>query len=218
LEGKFYKDTLRIGAPGKSQIVIKNQPFGNAEKQNNIFTGGFEAIIGLSYPNLAAPGITPVFDSMMQQHLVKSNLFAFYLTAKNDGVESDITFGYYDTSKFTGKIVWHPVLDKEFFIIKLDDLKVGGKSLGLCGKNGLMKKDCLVTVDSGTSTFSASGSFFKHLPKLGVATHTNPVDCTNVSEKKLTYVINGHDYDIEPLDYLVGPVTRGEAANVQPYL
>jgi len=71
LEGNFYKDTLRVGAPGKSQIVILNQPFGNAEKQNNIFTGGFEAIIGLSYPNLAAPGVTPVFDSMMQQHLVK---------------------------------------------------------------------------------------------------------------------------------------------------
>lgn len=97
----------------------------------------------------------------MNQHLVKSNLFAFYLTSKNDGVESDITFGYYDTSKFTGKINWNKVISNEFYIIKLDDLKIGGKSLGLCGKNGLLKKDCLVTVDSGSSTFSASGSYFK---------------------------------------------------------
>ena len=56
------------------------------------------------------------------------------------------------------------------------------------------------------------------MPKLGVATHTSPVDCTNISEKKLTYVISGHEYEIDPIDYLVGPVTRSEAKDVQPYL
>ena len=149
---------------------------------------------------------------------MKTNLFAFYLTNKADGIKSDITFGYYDTSKFTGEIVWHKNLSKNFFVLRLDDLKVGGKSLGLCGKNGLMKKDCIVTVDSGSSTFAASGSIFKKLPSLGVATHTNPVDCKNVPSKKLTYVINGHDYEIEPIDYLVGPVTRAEAKDLQPHL
>jgi cathepsin D len=173
----------------------------------------------MSYPDPVEPKVIPVFDSMMKQHLVKSSLFAFYLTENNDGIESDITFGYYDRTKFTGNIVWHPVIgNREFFIIKLDDLKVGGKSLGLCGKNGLMKKDCLVTVDSGSSTFAASGSFYRNLHKLGVGTHTNPVDCSNLENMKLTYVINGIDYEIDPLDYLVGPVTRAEAADVQPYL
>lgn len=31
-------------------------------------------------------------------------------------------------------------------------------------------------------------------------------------------MINGHDYEIDPVDYLVGPVTRAEAKDVQPYL
>ena len=56
------------------------------------------------------------------------------------------------------------------------------------------------------------------MPKLGVATHTSPVDCSNLSDKKLTYVINGQEYEIDPIDYLVGPVTREEAKDVQPYL
>lgn len=75
---------------------------------------------------------------MMDQHLLKSNLFAFYLTNKNGGMKSDITFGYYDTSKFMGKIVWHPIVFEYMFGIKLDDIKIGGKSLGICGNGGLM--------------------------------------------------------------------------------
>jgi len=47
---------------------------------------------------------------------------------------------------------------------------------------------------------------------MGIPTYNNPVDCSDVpekgGEKKLTYVINGHDYDIDPIDYMVGPVTR----------
>lgn len=58
----------------------------------------------MAYPELAEPGITPLFDNIMSQHLLQSNMFAFYLTSKKDGVESDITFGYYDTSKFSGSI------------------------------------------------------------------------------------------------------------------
>jgi len=45
--------------------------------------GGFEAIVGLAYPALAEKNVTPMFDNMMGQHLLKNNLFAFYLTENN---------------------------------------------------------------------------------------------------------------------------------------
>lgn len=97
-------DDIRVGScDGKSsgQIHIKNQKFGNVEKQSTIFTGkNFEAIIGMAYPALAEKGVTPVFDEMIGQKLLKQNIFAFYLTSKqaeNAGMLSDLTFGYYDT-------------------------------------------------------------------------------------------------------------------------
>jgi hypothetical protein len=34
----------------------------------------------MAYPALAEDGVTPVFDNMMNQNLLKNNLFAFYLT------------------------------------------------------------------------------------------------------------------------------------------
>jgi hypothetical protein len=87
LMGHFVTDDLRLGscdgAKSSGQIHIKNQKFGNVEKQKTIFRGNnFEAIIGMAYPELAEAGVTPVFDEMMNQKLLKSNVFAFYFTTK----------------------------------------------------------------------------------------------------------------------------------------
>lgn len=135
LSGHFYTDDLAIGQ-GEHAIKIKNQKFGNVEQQTGIFNGEFEAIIGLAYPSLAETGVTPVFDNMMGQKLLKDNLFAFFLTIKAEEMESDLTFGYYDKTKFTGDITWHPVKFQYMYGIQLDDIKINGKSLGLCGSTG----------------------------------------------------------------------------------
>lgn len=47
------------------------------------------------------------------------------------GLKSEMTFGYYDVSKFYGEIDWHPVLLKYMFGVKLDEILVNGKSLDL---------------------------------------------------------------------------------------
>jgi len=36
----------------------------------------------MAYPALAEKNVTPVFDEMMNQKLLKENMFAFYLTSK----------------------------------------------------------------------------------------------------------------------------------------
>jgi hypothetical protein len=79
--------------------------------------------------------VKPVFDSIMDQKLLKSNMFAFYLTTleqEKKGFKSDLTFGYYDNEKFKGNIDWHPVKYKYMFGVQLDDIKVNGKRLNIC--------------------------------------------------------------------------------------
>jgi hypothetical protein len=115
LMGHFMTDDLRLGScdgeKSSGQIHIKNQKFGNVEKQKTIFTGNnFEAIIGMAYPALAEKDVKPVFDEMIDQKLLKSNIFAYYFTtaqAEEKGLKSDMTFGYYDKSKFKGEMTWH---------------------------------------------------------------------------------------------------------------
>ena len=38
----------------------------------------YDAIIGLAYPKMANGGL-PIVDSMMQQKLLKDNIFSFYM-------------------------------------------------------------------------------------------------------------------------------------------
>ena len=89
MAGHFITDDIRLGScdgtKSSGQIHIKNQKFGNVEKQHTIFTGSnFEAIVGLAYPALAERGVTPIFDEMINQKLLQSNLFAFYLSSVED--------------------------------------------------------------------------------------------------------------------------------------
>jgi len=104
----------------------------------------------MAYPVLAENNVTPLFDNMMKQHLLKNNLFAFYLTSDDSQNESDLTFGYYDKTKYIGTMKWHPIIYKFMFGIALDDILINGRSLGFCGPNG-KNKNCIITVDSGTS-------------------------------------------------------------------
>ena len=64
----------------------------------------------------------------------------------NELEQSELLFGAYDEDKFYGDIEWHPVEDKLFWSVKLDDIKINGFSFGFC-----FDKDCLITPDSGTS-------------------------------------------------------------------
>lgn len=66
----------------------------------------------MAYPALAEKGVTPVFDEMINQKLLKDNIFAFYLTStemEKQGLKSDLTFGYYDRAKFDGDVHWNPI-------------------------------------------------------------------------------------------------------------
>ena len=168
------------------------------EKQSTIFTGSnFESIVGLAYPALAEKGVTPVFDEMINQKLLKNNVFAFYLTNKQAeglGIQSDLTFGYYDKAKFKGTLNWHPIKFKYMFGVQLDDIKVNGQSTGVCqGRAG----GCLITFDSGTSLMSvptfASQALMKH--KIPLSNFIIPCE-SQQQFGEMTLVIGGKDYTL----------------------
>lgn len=93
----------------------------------------------------------------MKQGLLEQNMFSFYMTT-NPSEQSELVFGTYDADKFTGEITWHSVVDKFFWSLKLDDIKINGKSLGFC-----KDKNCMVTPDSGTSLIVVPTWAFKEI-------------------------------------------------------
>lgn len=64
-----------------STIVDSQQTVGlSTQEPGNVFTySEFDGILGLAYPSLASKYSVPVFDNMMQKHLVAQDLFSVYL-------------------------------------------------------------------------------------------------------------------------------------------
>jgi cathepsin D len=212
LKGNFVYDDFRLGGCDKESgglLHIKKQKFGVADEATTIFDGtNFEAIVGLAYPELAEDGVTPVFDRLIQQKSLQSNVFAFFMSYekeedKKPHYKPELTLGYYDLAKIKGTIDWHPVLLKYMFGVKLDDIKVNGKPLNVCSR--LMKPDaCMLTIDSGSTTgmvpIAAIPAFTENLVPIA----NTMAECNGVQDiGSITWVINGHDYTLNADEWLM---------------
>jgi len=191
IAGQINQDTFTLG-----NMKIPKQKFGEIlREEGSVFQAGkFSGILGLAYPKMAAYGIVPVFDNIINNTLLKKNIMAFYYTT-NESADGEITLGYIDPNRFTGKIAYYPVIDKFYWTIKLDDIKLGDKSLGLCPSDG-----CRAIVDTGTSLITGPS---RDLGKLLKAI-TVENDCQNYdSSEPLVFVFGGDEYKLDVKDYIL---------------
>lgn len=108
-------------------------------------------------------------------------------------MKSDLTFGYYDKSKFEGSIAWHPVLYKYMYGVQLDDIMINGKRMNLC-----KGKKCLITFDSGTSLMSVPIWAHEMLvaKKIPTANYVQPCK-SHQQYGEMTLIINGIEYTLD---------------------
>ncbi|XP_003792373.1 cathepsin E [Otolemur garnettii] len=212
LEGKTF--SIQYGTGSCSGIIgvdrvsvggltVPNQPFGEALKEpGKVFAHvQFDGIMGLSYPSLAEDGMTPVFDNMITQKLVDQPIFSIYMSSTNQkgGKGSELIFGGYDHSHFTGRLNWVPVSKQEYWQIKVDKIRVG-RSVMLCSKG------CQAIVDTGTSSITGPSDDIRQLQKAIRAVRRKNGDYTVRCNKlkvmpDVTIVIKGVSYTLKPTAY-----------------
>ena len=78
LEGRFEIDSLRLGKDCEDP-AIEEMKFGMAEKVHGFKGIAFNSIIGMAYNTLAQPGVTPLFDKLIETRQLDKNWFSFYL-------------------------------------------------------------------------------------------------------------------------------------------
>jgi hypothetical protein len=143
---------------------------------------------------MAAYGIVPVFDNIINQHLLKKNIMSFYYSV-NENTEGEITLGYIDPNRFTGKLSYFPVVDKFYWTIKMDDIRIGKKSLGVCNDGG-----CKAIVDTGTSLITGPSSELRKVLK--AITVDN--DCSHYeTSEPLVFVFSGQEFKLDVSDYIL---------------
>jgi len=192
LKGPLGIDDFHIGP-----FTVKKQKFGMIQEEygSTFRELELEGIVGLAFPNLAAAGTEPFFDSVIQQKVLKRNMFCFYLQpwAAASALLADgsvdvkrqsggaILWGGYDPDLFDGEIAWFPVTDAYYWALDLHSFWIGNESLTItqseeAGSASLThmrkhkrkasdKVPARLILDSGTTYFAADGKLYHEIAK-----------------------------------------------------
>ncbi|XP_066222168.1 cathepsin E isoform X2 [Saccopteryx leptura] len=190
-----------IGADQVEGLTVVNQQFGESvtEPGQSFVNAEFDGILGLGYPSLAVGGVTPVFDSMLAQNLVDVPMFSVYMTSDPEGgAGSELIFGGYDHSHFSGSLNWVPVTKQGYWQIAVDTIQVGG-TVVFCPEG------CQAIVDTGTSLITGPSDEIRRLQKaIGAELMDGEyaVECDNLNVMPdVTFIINGVPYILQPTAY-----------------
>ncbi|GAB0199919.1 embryonic pepsinogen-like [Grus japonensis] len=193
MEGIVGSDTVTVAS-----LVDTNQLFGLSTTEPGQFFVHvkFDGILGLGYPNLAADGITPVFDNMVNESLLEENLFSVYLSREMTG--SMVIFGGIDESYFTGSINWISISYQGYWQISMDSIIVNSQEIACSG-------GCQAIIDTGTSLVAGPPSGISNIQS-AVGAHDvygeYNVNCSSISAMPdVIFVIDGVQYPVSALAY-----------------
>jgi pepsin A len=153
----FATATL-IGPTGVDQFhigpfTVKNQTFGLIQEEKGpTFTElPLEGIVGLAFPSMARGG-TAFFDNVIDQNVLRRNLFSFYLSPthrhggssmlegngdanmRNEdyapGMDA-VLWGGIDKQLYEGELMWFPVTKAHYWSLDLFAFHVGNESMDL---------------------------------------------------------------------------------------
>ncbi|ORX44789.1 acid protease [Hesseltinella vesiculosa] len=128
------RDTIQVAG-----LELEDQVVGEAIAISNDFMGTpFDGIFGLGLASLSSSHHPPPFYSMMSSRMLDSPLFAMYIQSRG----GEIDFGGMDLSRFSGPMMFTPLVDTEYWAIQLQKIRLGNMA-----KMGNRR----AIVDSGTT-------------------------------------------------------------------
>ncbi|XP_066486434.1 cathepsin D-like [Tiliqua scincoides] len=234
LTGFLSQDIVRIG-----DITIKNQTFAEAtDLPGLVFVAAkFDGILGLGYPNIAVNNVTPPFDNMMKEKLLKKNVFSFHLCNTDSTVEAyggEILFGEINHNAYEGKLHYIPVSRQAYWQINMDKILVDkpvNKS-EKCWPWNLFDKDdpsnickggCQGILDTGTSLITGPSDQIRALHNAIGADHAFGgqylLDCSKLPTlPSVTFHLGGKPYTLTPEEYTLQVSQSGVTACISGFM
>jgi len=160
VRGKVISDDIAMGG-----ISLTKARFGEVgyEHGHAFRKGHFSGIVGLAFPSLAAANMYPLFDQVIDQKVLQSNEFAFYLSNRIEK-PSRLMLGDSADGSWTGKLHRHNVIENNYWSVRMADIMIGSERMNLCPELG-----CRVAMDSGTSLVTGpTDDISKVLDKLSI--------------------------------------------------
>ncbi|KFR09605.1 Renin, partial [Opisthocomus hoazin] len=169
----------------------------------------FDGVLGMGYPSQAIDGITPVFDRILSQQILKEDVFSVYYS-RNTPLRpgGEIILGGSDPAYYTGDFHYLNVSKRVTPLPSRSSVSVGAEIL-------FCKEGCSVAVDTGASYITGPAGAVSVLMKaIGAAEMAEGeyvVDCDRVPQlPNISFHLGGKVYGLSGSAYTLRQSQYGE--------
>ncbi|ELW47716.1 Renin [Tupaia chinensis] len=201
VRGFLSQDVVTVGG------ITVTQTFGEVTELPVIpfMLAKFDGVLGMGLPAQAVGGVTPVFDHILSQRVLKEDVFSVYYSKNSHVLGGEIVLGGSDPQYYQGHFHYVSVSSTGSWQVKMKGVSVRSATL-LC-ENG-----CMAVVDTGTSYISGPTSSLRllmagRLPELKELPLLFPqyvVNCNEVPTlPDISFHLGGHAYTLTSADYVL---------------
>jgi hypothetical protein len=199
VSGYLSEDSVIFGG-----LNISKQLFGEIYDVSGLGAayaiGKFDGILGMGFESISMYNITTVFGAAVQQKLVDTPIFAFWLS-KTSGKDGELLLGGWNAAHVGSPIQWIPLISESYWEFALDSMKMNGKSITTATK---------AVLDTGTSIMAGPvvevQALAKSVGAIPIIIRPNEwlIDCSKISSlPDLTIVISGQTYTLTGSEYVI---------------
>nr|XP_019566961.1 PREDICTED: renin isoform X2 [Rhinolophus sinicus] len=197
VKGFLSEDTVTVGG------ITVTQTFGEVTELPLIpfMLAKFDGVLGMGFPAQAVGGVTPVFDHILSQRVLKEDVFSVYYSRNSHLLGGEIVLGGSDPQYYQGNFHYVSISKTGSWQIKMKGVSVRSATL-LCAEG------CMVVVDTGASYISGPTSSVRLLMEtLGakeLSTDEYVVNCNQVPTlPDISFHLGGRAYTLTSADYVL---------------
>ncbi|KAM9856222.1 renin [Aulostomus maculatus] len=161
----------------------------------------FDGVLGMGYPNVAIDGITPVFDRIMSQHVLKEEVFSVYYSRDpKHSPGGELVLGGTDPNYYTGNFNYMDTREMGKWEVTMKGVSVGTEMF-FCAEG------CTAVIDTGSSYITGPASSVSVLMKtIGAQLDESgyKVNCDTVKTlPSIAFHLGGQEYSLTQEDYII---------------
>uniref|UniRef100_A0A8I3PE23 renin n=1 Tax=Canis lupus familiaris TaxID=9615 RepID=A0A8I3PE23_CANLF len=197
VKGFLSQDMVTVGG------ITVTQMFGEVTELPLIpfMLAKFDGVLGMGFPAQAVGGVTPVFDHILSQGVLKEEVFSVYYSRNSHLLGGEVVLGGSDPQYYQGNFHYVSISKTGSWQIKMKGVSVRSATL-------VCEEGCMVVVDTGASYISGPTSSLRLLmDTLGaqeLSTNEYVVNCNQVPTlPDISFHLGGRAYTLTSKDYVL---------------
>lgn len=204
--GEFVREAVCLGDVAETANCVTMRVVLALEMTSDPFSlFAFDGVFGLGLSSLALSPQFSYFSQMVAQYPTMQPYFAVFLS-REDGGDSELAFGGYDTRRTTSELSWAPVALEDFgyWQVRLKSVRIGDYELPDCADGS-----CRAILDTGTSLLGVPKLMARSMHRLlarplsdAHGQEASEIDCRTVPGSPIHFELsNGITVSLNPEDY-----------------